>query len=161
MKFERIFKNITGLSCPIFGIQWNAPAIEADEAKNIFLFLEDKRVLFNPINMEGTGHCAQSVIGIRAELTKRLQVLPSDSNLAKSLKRMRKACQEFSDKLGHPKFLEFDAPVQKSMLERELFKLREKCGVSVAEIAVAYGLDVDDGLASIIPFNNAENTKQG
>ncbi len=44
------------------------------------------------------------------------------------------------------------------MLERELFKFREKCGVSVAEIAVAYGLDVDDGLASIIPFNNAENT---
>ena len=45
-----------------------------------------------------------------------------------------------------------------AMLERELFKLREKCGVSVAEIAVAYGLDVDDGLASTIPFNNAENT---
>lgn len=100
MKFERIYKNITGLSCPIFGIQWNAPKIEADEAKNIVLFLEDKRVLFNPANMEDADHCAQSVIEIRAELTKGLQALPSDSNLAKSLKRMRKACQEFSDKLG-------------------------------------------------------------
>jgi hypothetical protein len=158
LKFERIYKNITGLSCPIFGIQWNAPIIEADEAKNIVLFLENKRALFNPANMEDAGHCAQSVIDIRSELTKSLQSLPSDSKLAKTLKRMRKACQEFSNKLGHPKFTKFDSPVQTSMLVRELFKLREKCGVAIAEIAVAYGLDVDDGLASIIPFNNAENT---
>lgn len=158
MKFERIYKNITGLSCPIFGVQWNAPTIEADEAKKLVLFLEDKRVLFNPANMEDAGHCAQSVIEIRSEITKTLQALPSDSNLEKSLKRMRKACQEFSDKLGHPKYSDFDQPVQISILERELFKFRDKCGVSVAEIAVAYGLDVDDGLASIIPFNNAENT---
>ncbi|MGI2122690.1 DUF6650 family protein [Shewanella baltica] len=158
MKFDRIYKNITGLSCPIFGIQWNASAVESDEAKNIILFLEDKRVLFKPTSMENAGHCAQSVIEIRSELTKTLKALPSDSTLSKSLKRIRTACQEFSDKLGHPKFSQFDLPVQTSMLERELFKLREKCGVSVAEIAVAYGLDVEDGLASIIPFNNAVNT---
>lgn len=158
MKFERIYKNITGLSCPIFGIQWNAPPIEADVAKNIVLFLEDKRVLFNPADMEDAGHCAQSVSEIRSELTKGLQVLPSHSNLAKSLRRMRKSCQDFSNKLGNPNFSQFDLPVQTSILERELFKLREKCGVSIAEIAVAYGLDVDDGLASIIPFNNIGNT---
>jgi hypothetical protein len=158
VKFERIYKNITGLSCPIFGIQWNAPVIEADEAKKIIIFLENKRVLFNPADMEDAGHCVQSVIEIRNELTKFLGVLPRDSNLSKSLKRIRKACQDFSDKLGHPKFLHFDLPVQTSILERELYKLREKCGISVGEIAIAYGLDVDDGLASIIPFNNAENT---
>lgn len=158
MKFERIYKNITGLSCPIFGIQWNAPAIESDEAKNVILFLEDKRVLFNPSHMEDAGHCALSVIEIRSELTRHLQALPSGSNLASALKRMRKACQTFSNNLGHPKFSSFDPAVQTSILERELFKLREKFGVPVAEVAVAYGLDVDDGLASIIPFNNAENT---
>lgn len=147
-----------GLSCPIFGIRWNAPPIEADEAKNIVLYLENKRVLFSPANMEDAGHCAQSVIEIRSELTEVLRALPSNSKLAKPLKRMRKACQAFSDKLGHPKFSQFDYPVQTSILERELLRLRETCGVPVAEIAVAYGLDVDDGLASIIPFNNAENT---
>jgi hypothetical protein len=120
LKFERIYKSITGISCPIFGVQWNAPTIEADEAKNIVLFLEDKRVLFNPATMEDADHCAQSVIEIRTELTKGLQALPSNTNLAKSLKRMRKASQEFSDKLGHPKFSTFDIPVQRAMLEREL-----------------------------------------
>lgn len=158
MKFERIYKNITGLSCPIFGIQWNAPIIEADEAKKVVTFLEDKRVLFNPAHMEDSMHCTQSVIDIRSRLTEVLQNLPSDSNLAKQLRHMRKACQEFSDKLGAPQIILLDRPVQISMLERALFKLREKCGVSVAEIAVAYGLDVDDGLASIIPFNNPSNT---
>ncbi|MEA1604523.1 DUF6650 family protein [Pseudomonas spirodelae] len=158
MKFERIYKNITGLSCPIFGIQWNAPVIEADEAKSIIVFLEDKRVLFNPANMEDSNHCALSVLEIRSEITKALQALPTSSNLSNSLKRMRKSCHDFSNKLGHPKFSTFDQPVQVSILERELFKLREKFGVSVAEISVAYGVDVDDGLASIIPFNNATNT---
>lgn len=157
MKFERIYKNITGLSCPIFGIQWNAPIIEADEAQKIVTFLEDKRVLFNPVSMESASHCAQSVINIRSELTKALQNLPSDSNLAKQLKQLRKACQEFSDKLGVPQLILLDHPVQISMLERALFKLRQTCGLSVAEIAVAYGLDVEDGLASIIPFNNPSN----
>ena len=158
MKFERIYKNITGLSTPIFGIQWNAPAIEADEAKNVILFLEDKRVLFNHTSMEDAGHCALSVIEIRSALTKHLQALSAESNLAKSLKRIRRACQEFNDKVGHPKFLNLDRPVQTSMLEREIHKLREKCGLSIAEIAVSYGLDVDDGLASIIPFNHASST---
>ncbi|MBA0197656.1 hypothetical protein H4F51_13245 [Pectobacterium brasiliense] len=157
MKFERIYKNIIGLSCPIFGLQWNAQPIEIDEAKNIILFLENKRVLFNPASMEDIAHCSQSVIQIRSELTRVLQKLSSDSNLAKSVKNMRRACQGFSDKLGHPQFSQFERPVQVSMLERELFKLREKCGVSIAEIAVAYGIDVDDGLAGIIPFNNTES----
>ncbi|WP_129245523.1 DUF6650 family protein [Achromobacter veterisilvae] len=157
MKFERIYKNITGLGCPIFGIQWNAPTIEADEAQKIVTLLEDKRVLFNPIAMEGVSHCAQSVINIRSELTKALQNLPSDSNLAKQLRQLRKACQEFSGKLEAHQLILLDQPVQVSMLERALFKLRQKCGLSLAEIAVSYGLNVDDGLASIIPFNNPSN----
>lgn len=158
MKFERIYKNITGLSCPIFGIQWNAPAIESDEGKNVILFLEDKRVLFNPSHMEDAEHCALSVIELRSELTKHLQALPNGSNLASALKQMRKACQAFSNRIGHPKFSSFDSAVQTSFLKRELTKLRENFGLPVANVAVAYGLDVDDGLASIIPFNNAENT---
>lgn len=158
LKFERIYKNITGLSCPVFGIQWNAPIIEADEARSIIVLLEDKRVLFNPADMEDSNHCTLSILDIRSEITKALQKLPASSNLSNSLKRMRKSCLEFSNKLGHPNFLNFDPPVQVSILERELFKLREKFGISVAEISVAYGIDIDDGLASIIPFNNAINT---
>ncbi|WP_339430052.1 DUF6650 family protein [Pseudomonas taetrolens] len=158
LKFERIYKNITGLSCPVFGIQWNAPVIEADEARSIIALLENKRVLFNPANMEDANHCALSILDIRSEITKALQALPASSALSSSLRRMRKSCLEFSNKLGHPNFLSFDPPVQVSILERELFKLREKFGISVAEISVAYGVDIDDGLASIIPFNNAINT---
>lgn len=158
LKFERIYKNMTGLSCPVFGIQWNAPTIEANEARNIIVLLEDKCVLFNPGNMEDSNHCALSILDIRSETTKALQALPASSSLSNSLKRMKKSCLEFSNKLGHPNFLSFDPTVQVSILERELFRLREKFGISVAEISVAYGIDIDDDLASIIPFNNAINT---
>ncbi|MCR4274320.1 hypothetical protein, partial [Escherichia coli] len=56
-----------------------------------------------------------------------------------------------------PNFIQLDHPVQISILKRALFKLRQKCGNSLAEIAVTYGLDVDDELAIIIPFNNPSN----
>jgi len=45
--------------------------------------------------------------------------------------------------------------MQRSLLSRELVKLRKVAGEAVAAIAIAYGLDVEDELASIIPFNNA------
>lgn len=157
MKFEKIYKNITGISCPIFGIQWNPPIIEVHEAEKVVIFLEDKRVLFNSIEMENVEYCARSVIEIRKELTRALQALPSDSNLSKQLKRMRRACQEFNDALCHPNFSHLDYPIQKSIFERAIFKLRGKFGLAVAEVVNAYGLDVDDGLASIIPFNNTGN----
>lgn len=103
-------------------------------------------------------HCTQSIIEIRTELTKFLQPLPEKSNLKEQLKLMRKACQDFNDTVGYPKFSQLDLPIQKSILERALFKLREKFGSSVAEVAIAYGLDVDDGLAVILYFNNTGNT---
>lgn len=119
--------------------------------------LEDKRVLFNPTDMEDAGHCSQSVICIRSTSTKELQKLSTNSIL---LKKIIKACQEFNNRLGHTNFTTFEKPIQNSILEREPFKLREKCGASVAQISFAYDVDVDvdDGLASIIPFNNVQNT---
>ena len=154
MKFERIYKNITGLSCPIFGISWQPPIIEVDEAHKLIVFLQDKRVLFNPMEMEAEQHCVMSVIAIRDELTQTLQSLPRKSLIAKSVTRMRKACHDFSNVLGHPNFNTLDDQVRVSILMRQLIKLREKFGVSVAELAVAHGLDVEDDLANIIPFNS-------
>ncbi len=153
LKFENIYKNITGFSCPIFGIQWNPPTPEVTVAQNLIIYLENKRVLFNPTHIENAQHCISSVTDIRNKVTKSLQELSTKSHLAKPLRRMRKSLIDFCNKLGHPLYSSFEYPVQKSMMERELFKLREKFGILVSEIAIAYGLDVDDKLASIIPFN--------
>jgi hypothetical protein len=157
MRFESIYKNITGLSCPWFGIQWNPPVIEIDEAKKVVVYLENKRVLFNPSQIEDAQHCLSSAIEIRNFISDVLPHLSPNSPINKSLRRMRKSSLHFCDVVGHPKFQLFDHPVKSSLLERELYKLRKDFGMSLAELAVAYGLDVEDGLASIIPFNNANN----
>lgn len=157
MKFESIYKNITGLSCPVFGIQWNPPVIENIEAKRIVVFLENKRVLFNPSHIEDAQQCLNSVIEIRTFISDVLPPLSPNSPINKSMRRMRKSCLYFCDFVGHKKFSSFDHPVRISLLERELFKLRKCFGLSLAELAVAYGLEVEDGLASIIPFNNSNN----
>lgn len=153
MKFDKIFKSITGVSCPIFGLQWTPPPIESDEAKNVISYLENKRVLYNSASMEDANHCVLSVIEIRNELTNRIQILSSTSHLAKSLKSMRQACATFCDNIGHPEYKTYEIPVQKSILDRELVRLRNKCGLSLAKISIGYGVDVDDNLASIMPFN--------
>lgn len=153
MKFDKIFKSITGVSCPIFGLQWTPPPIESDEAKKTINFLENKRVLYNSSSMEDANHCVLSVIEIRNELTNKINILSSTSHLVKSLKSMRLACAKFCDSIGHPDYKTYETPVQKSILDRDLVKLRNKIGQSLAIISIGYGLDVDDNLASIIPFN--------
>jgi hypothetical protein len=155
MKHKYILKHITGISIPIFGIQWTPPTFDKDVAQDVITFLEDKRVLFNPTHMEDSGHCVTSVQNIRQELTIFLQSLgDKNSPLGKKIKAMRLAARHFIDKVGGQGFPRFDKVIQTSILERELFKLREKYGKHLAEIAISYGHDVEDDLATIIPFNN-------
>lgn len=70
---------------------------------------------------------------------------------------MRTAAQHFVNNVGYPQFDNFDPVIQQSVLDRELFKLRQSFGKAIGEIVSAHGLDVEDSLATIIPFNNAHN----
>ena len=155
MRYKTILASITGISSPIFGIQWTPPTLDIKIAEDLVKFLEDRRVLFKPTEMEDANHCAQSVLDIRSEVTMALQRQSDErSPLCKQLRKMRSACRRFSDKIGTDGFKRFDLVIQKSILERELFLLRETFGETIAEIAIAHGLDVEDDLAKILPFNN-------
>lgn len=154
MHFKEILANLTGVSIPIFGIQWKPVTLDVTIARNLLRVLEDKRVLYRPHEMEGVLHCFNSVTVIRQELTDTLQQVDAHSPLNKPLQKARRSCREFCDIIGSPKFNSAAGPVQKSLLARELTKLRHIVGNAVGEIAIGYGLDVEDELASIIPFNN-------
>ena len=52
MNFKAILNRLTGLSCPIFGISWNPIESEIIIATRIIRYLENRRVLFNPSEME-------------------------------------------------------------------------------------------------------------
>lgn len=152
--FKEILARCTGVSSPIFGVQWTAPVLDVQVARDLVKDLENRRVLFRPVDMEGPDHCLRSVEEIRETLTDALKKVDSSSPLDKQLRAMRKAGMHFCDKIGHPDFIKLEVVVQRSVLERELFALRTAFGKALSEIAIAHGLDVEDDLATIIPFNN-------
>jgi hypothetical protein len=109
----------------------------------VFSFLEDRRVLYNPYNIEIEHEVSESVLEIRRELTKAIQALPEDSPAAPALRAMRAACRAYLDQSRrfphYPGFL------------LALGELRAHFGLQIAYLAIEYGLDIEDELAQIIP----------
>jgi len=161
MKFKEVVKRITGISSPVFGVSWNPENTERDIAKEVINFLEDRRVLYNPSEMEVPCHCINSVLRIREFLTSKISTLPTDTELGKSLKAMRAACRKFLDKIGtkngdivrfgahngHWASWEFNSAVG---------ELRGVFGIYIAKISVAYGINVEEDLAAILPMEDNE-----
>ncbi|MEM1427829.1 MAG: DUF6650 family protein [Pseudomonadota bacterium] len=155
MKFKEVMSRVTGLSSPIGGISWNPPEAQVTTARKLITFLEDRRVLYNPSEMEVPHHCVHSVMDIRHFLTDLLQTAEAGSEIAQSIRALRAACRKFMDtvgrddrvvmhgaEMGHFASWEFNGAVG---------ELRGVFGVHIARIAVAHGLNVEDGLAAIIP----------
>ena len=161
MEYTKILKHITGISTPLFGIQWNPPVVESDVAREIIVFLEDRRVLYGPEEQEGPSYCRQSVERIRQMLTEKMLRFSSSGEISKLLRDLRTQCRRFCDEIGSPGFPKLARPVQKSILKRELEKLRLVAGKVIGALSVSYGIDVENELASIIPFKNyLEEQKQ-
>jgi hypothetical protein len=156
MRFTEIVSRLTGFSIPIFGVSWNPPEPDIQKARRVIVFLEDRRVLYTPSEMELPDHCVQSVLDIRRFLTQELASLQPETDLADTLRAMRAACRKFLDKVqgrngdvvrfgrqpGHWASWEFNGA---------LGELRGVFGIHLAKLAAQHGLDVEDGLASILP----------
>lgn len=156
MKFNEILNRITGLSCPVFGISWNPKETERSVAKKIIIYLEAKRVLYLPSEMEVPSQCIHSVIEIRNFLTGKMSDIDERSHLYAYISAMRKACNKFLSKCdkrnkdiiihggdwGHWASWTFASA---------LGEMRGTFGSMITQIASAYGLDVEEELATIIP----------
>ena len=163
MKFEEITKRLTGVSCPIFGVQWNPPEAHCTVAHRVVRFLEDRRVLYVPYDVEIQEYCSRSVIEIRAKLTDELGKLDQGSELFNNVKALRAACRKFLERTQfpgeprrrlHDRFDHFDVEAQTFFTA--LGELRGTFGIHLARIAVQHGLDVEDELASIFPASDDE-----
>lgn len=154
MKFKEIANRLTGISSPIFGVSWNP--VEVTKARRIISFLEDRRVLYNPYEMEMPQHCVQSVLEIRRFLTTEIGDLAFESHLAESLRAMRAACRKFLEVVqadGDHLVLSANrhGGAASWIFNSALGELRGVFGVHIATVAVQYGLDVENDLASILP----------
>jgi hypothetical protein len=156
MTFKQILSRLTGISCPVFGIQWNPPEPEISVAQRVISFLEDRRVLFNPFNLEFLAHCVQSVIEIRRFLTNELGNLSAkNSGLSEQLRAMRAACRRFLDSVQDRRKGRTVHPHRGAFANEEFFtalgELRAAMGLRIGILAVMYGLSIEGELESILP----------
>ncbi len=156
MKFAEIANRLTGISCPIFGISWNPTEVDVTKARRILAFLEDRRVLYAPSEMESPDHCVQSVLKIRDFLTAELGNLDSSDELSISLRAMRISCRKFLNTVSDPsneiiRYGGHHGHWANWVFTGALGEMRGVFGIHLAKIAAQYGLDVEDDLATILP----------
>lgn len=156
MKFREILSRLTGLSVPVFGVQWNPPEAECVAARRVLAFLEDRRVLYVPSEMEVPHHCVESVLRIREFLTVELGKLDKKQRLAQILEAMRAACRKFLATVQgiDRQIIQFGAEqghFASWIFNGAVGELRGVFGIHIASLAAIYGLDVEDELASILP----------
>ena len=161
MKFLEITNRLTGISIPVFGISWKPPEPQVTIARRVITFMEDRRVLFSPSEMEIPRHCVSSILEIRHYLTKELQASTSMNELTDSLRAMRSACRKFLTIVEDKKYETRDFAWNLSGMSSWVFmsalgELRGVFGIHIARIAAHHGLDVEDELASILPIKDME-----
>src|SRR5271157_1716421 len=134
VRFQDLASRITGVSIPVFGVSWKPPESEREVVRHTFIFLEDRRALYNDFAWEDEREVAESVLAIRAELTDALKRLTETSEAVPSLKAMRAGCREYLDHVRHQG--------SRFGFVSELGRLRAIIGIQVAYLAVKYGLDI-------------------
>lgn len=156
-KFAEIANRLTGISTPFGGASWQPAEMEIAGARRVIAFLEDRRVLYEPSEMEVPSHCVHSVIEIRHRLSDELGKLDGKSDLAANLRAMRAACRKFLERVGTDgddgiRFAN-GGGYQSWTFGSALGELRGCFGIHLARIATVFKLDVEDRLASILPAN--------
>ncbi|HEX2161415.1 MAG TPA: DUF6650 family protein [Thermoleophilaceae bacterium] len=157
MKFSALLSRVNGFSTPVFGMSWEPARSDVEVAQGLLLFLEDRRVLYSPYEVEVPEHCVESVQEIRRFLTDVLVKGGIADELAEPLSAMRASCRKFLDEVNKDRVLRERwqltdmMGVQGWTFNQALGQLRGVVGVHVAQVAVRYGLDVPDVLDPILP----------
>jgi hypothetical protein len=153
MEFKEIARRLTGLSTPIFSVSWNPSESEINTARKVITYFENKRVLYNPNQMEDPRHCVRSVIEIREFLISEIGSI-SGKELTANLRAMRAACRKFLNAVDVDddfRGYKYRGMSSEWVFNSALGEFRGIIGLHVAVVAAKYGLDVEDDLATILP----------
>jgi hypothetical protein len=159
LRGKKLLGRLTGISTPIGGVSWTPPPDESEVAKKLLVFLEDRRVLFMPYDMEVGLYVLRSVKEIRTRLTKNLEQVERKSTLGESIAAMRASCRKFMTQTQ-------DDPMDRrhwhmeGMIWQALGELRAIFGLHIARIACAYDLEIEEQLMPILPAVNEEGSSE-
>jgi hypothetical protein len=161
VKFSEIASRLTGISTPLGGVSWQSSKPEVSAARRVIAFLEDRRVLYSPEEMEDTSHCVHSVIEIRHFLTDEIGKLDGGSAFSESLRAMRAACRKFLNRVGADGregtlYARHRGGWGSWTFYSALGEMRGTFGIHLARIAAQFKIDVEDKLASILPEKDVD-----
>lgn len=94
MKFE-----INGVSFPFGGISWNKSISTKEMFAHLLLFLESKRILINPIEMEKKEWCIESVLEIKQKLISITEGTEIKDREKEIILNLIEACNEYLNKV--------------------------------------------------------------
>lgn len=148
LKGKWLASRLTGISCPIAGVSWKPPADERGMAKALITFLEDRRVLFIPYDMEAGPYVVASILDVRKRITSDLEKISKASTLGESLVAMRAACRKFLNETQQQRMRAYR---MEFFLIDCLATLRTTFGMHIARLACAYDLELEQQLESVLP----------
>jgi len=155
-KSFKILKKITGISSPVIGVSWNPNDTDRDKIKNLITYLEDRRVLFNPFQLEFPIWVSKSVIEIRSKLTKILSSFDENSETSELLRTMRSSCRRYLDKTFRLQKHNF---TDRYLIEN-LIELRSTFGICIGKLSIMYGIDMEENLIEIVPLVDDSDGKK-
>jgi hypothetical protein len=152
IKFSKIAKGLTGFSTPFFGVSWNPPETDRAIARRIITFLEDRRALYNPYDIETPMFVDKSILEIRKELTDLLIKVGEDADISPHLRAMRASCRKYMDQVSDERERRYHCRDFEAFAA--LGELRGSFGIQIAQLAVKYGINIERELASILPVED-------
>jgi hypothetical protein len=152
---QDISSRLTGFSIPIFGMSWQPSDSELKIAKELIVFLEDKRVLYSPYEFEVPAYCTRSIMEIRAFLTQQISKISQEQELYNDIQLLRAACRKFLNDI-HPYERDLDGGTFRNSFAIANFftalgVLRGVFGIYISKISISYGVIINDDLMQIIP----------
>ncbi|TIP11457.1 DUF6650 family protein [Mesorhizobium sp.] len=148
-------RKVTGFSTPLGGVSWSDPGpAESEIVRRFLVFLEDRRVLYNPFDMETEAEVEHSIHQIREECTKTIQALTADAFAVTPVRAIREAGRQFhDDQREHYRHFDFqwrgNHPTPAFFVALGAF--RATVGHQIAVLAGRHEIDVEGPLASIMP----------
>ena len=147
-------KRLTGVEAYGLAAQWEFTDDDRDVARELILFLEDRRLLFGLRHLEDERDCIRSAMEIRREMGRLLVRATQGKQLEASLRAIQAACRDFVSAGGHDgeRFQHgFVAPGM-DPFTAALVELRIKVGMHVGVVVDFYrSIELGPELRAIVP----------
>lgn len=132
---------LNGFSTSLGGISWNKTTSSKEMFTHLLFFLESKRILVNPIELEFKDWCIESVLEIKQQLVSITQELKLKDFDAAIIRNLIDACNDYLDTVkpmnlpgiiykndGRWEDLSFDRAMKtfRSSFKQEIVKIEKK-----------------------------------